>query len=176
MKRSEKEAFVTAFRNRLERAPTLFLTDFTGLDVKSMTELRQSLRDVGAEYLVVKNRLVSRALAEEDSLPDLGEALLGPTGVVFGYEGAVEPAKALAEFAKQHDDRPVFKVGVLENELLAAEEIIRLAKLPSRDQLFAELAGALEAPIAALAAALGAKIQEAAGLLEALMRAREQDA
>jgi len=176
MKRSEKEAFVTAFQDRLGRAPTLFLTDFTGLDVKSMTRLRQRLRDVGAEYLVVKNRLVLRALAEEDRLPDLGEALLGPTGVVFGYEGPVEPAKAVADFAKEHGDRPVFKVGVLDNELLEAAEIIRLAKLPSRDQLLAELVWAFEAPVAALAAALGAKIQEAAGLLEALKIAREQDA
>jgi large subunit ribosomal protein L10 len=176
MKRSEKEVFVTAFRDRLERAPALFLTDFTGLDVKSMTELRQNLREVGAEYLVVKNRLVRRAIADEDSLPDLGEALLGPTGVVFGYEGAVEPAKAIADFAKEHNDRPVFKLGVLENELLEAAEIVRLAKLPSRDQLLAQLAGAFEAPLAALAAALGAKIQEAAGLLEALKQAREQDA
>jgi len=176
MKRADKETFVTALRERLDRSPTLFLTDFTGLDVKSMTKLRDNLRAVGAEYLVVKNRLARRALEDQESLPDLGDALLGPTGIVFGYEDAVEPAKTLAEFAKQHDDRPVFKVGVLENELLAPSEITRLAKLPSRDQLLAELAGAFEAPMAMLAAALGAKIQEVAGLLEALRIDREQDA
>jgi large subunit ribosomal protein L10 len=176
MKQADKETFVTALRERLDRSPTLFLTDFTGLDVKSMTVLRDNLRTVGAEYLVVKNRLARRALEDQASLPDLGEALVGPTGIVFGYEDAVEPAKTLAEFAKQHDDRPVFKVGVLENQLLAPSEITRLAKLPSRDQLLAELAGALEAPLAALAAALGAKIQEVAGLLEALRVEREQDA
>lgn len=176
MKRSEKETFVTAFRDRLGRAPAVFLTDFTGLDVKSITQLRRNLRGVGAEYVVVKNRLARRAVAEEDGFPDLGDALLGPTGVVFGYEDAVGPAKAVAEFAKDHEDRPVFKLGVLDNEILAPAQIGRLAKLPSREQLLAELAGALEAPLAMFAAALGAKLQETAGLLEALRREKEQDA
>ncbi|MDX1746597.1 MAG: 50S ribosomal protein L10, partial [Halobacteriales archaeon] len=114
MKRSAKEAFVTDFRERLERAPVMYLTDFTGLDVKSMTVLRQKLKENGAEYLVAKNRLVGLALADTD-MPDLSSALMGPTGIVFGYEDAVGPAKALTEFAKEHDDRPVFKLGVLEN-------------------------------------------------------------
>ncbi len=172
MKRADKETFVAEFRERLSRSPVIYLTDFSGLDVKSMTTLRQSLRASGAEYVVVKNRLVQLAL-QEIELPDLSDSLTGPTGIVFGYEGAVEPAKALAEFAKEHDDRPVFKVGVLENERLAPAQINRLATLPSKDQLLAELAGAMQAPLAALAGALEAKVQEMAGLLEALKQERE---
>ncbi|HZD06490.1 MAG TPA: 50S ribosomal protein L10 [Longimicrobiales bacterium] len=173
MKRFEKETFVADFRERLGRAPVVYLTDFTGLDVKSMTRLRQDLKTVGAEYLVVKNRLVRRALAEEDGFPDLGDVLTGPTGVVFGYEGVVEPAKALADFARDHDDRPVFKLGVLDNEILEVAQVQRLATLPPREQLLAELVGALQAPMAALAMALGAKLQEMAGLLDALKQDRE---
>lgn len=172
MKRSDKQAFVADFRERAGKAPVMYLTDFTGLDVKSITELRQSLRSVGAEYLVVKNRLVLRALEESD-LPDISGALSGPTGVVFGYEGAVEPAKTLSEFAKEHEDRPVFKLGVLDNEILEPSQIERLAKLPPREQLMAELAGAMQAPMAALAMALEAKLQETVGLLEALRAERE---
>jgi ribosomal protein L10 len=175
MKRSEKETFVGGINERLDKAPVLYLTDFTGLDVKSMTKLRQLLRKNGAEYLVAKNRLVMRAL-QGRQLPDLSKALKGPTGVVFGYGSPVEPAKVLADFAKEHGDRPVFKLGVLENQILDAAGVARLAKLPPKDQIMAELAGALQAPLAALAGVLGAKLQEALGLLEALKTEREGSA
>jgi large subunit ribosomal protein L10 len=171
MKRTDKETFVEAIKERLGRAPALYLTDFSGLDVKSMTKLRQQLRRSGAEYLVAKNRLVLRALEGRD-LPDLSQALKGPTGVVFGYEGPVEPAKALSDFAKEHGDRPVFKIGVLENQILDVTAIQRLAKLPPKDQIMAQLAGALQAPLAELAGVLSAKLQEALGLLEALKAER----
>lgn len=171
MKRADKEAFVADFRDRMEGATAIYLTDFTGLDVKAMTTLRRELRKAGGEYIVVKNRLVKRALAELD-VPDFSEHLLGPTGVVFGRTDVVEAAKAVADFAKQHGDRPVFKVGIVEDGLLDAEEIGRLAQLPPREQLLAELAGAMAGPMAALASALGAKLQEAVGLLEALQQER----
>ena len=148
MNRTEKQAFVDEFREKVRTAPVLYLTDFSGLDVKSITLLRRRLEDSGAEYLVVKNRLVKLAVADLD-LPDISEALLGPTGVVLGYEGVVEPAKGVSDFAKEHDDKPVFKLGVLDNRVVSAAEIERLAQLPPRDQLLAQLAGALEAPMAA---------------------------
>lgn len=173
MKRNDKETFVAEFRERLDRAPVLYLTDFTGLDVKSMTVLRQKLRDSGAEYLVSKNRLVLRALSETE-MPDLSSALTGPTGVIFCYEDAVGPAKALTEFAKEHDDRPVFKLGVLENKVLEPAQIDRLAKLPPKEVLLSQLVSAMQAPMAALAGALQGKLQETAGLLDAL-RTKKQD-
>jgi large subunit ribosomal protein L10 len=116
--------------------------------------------------------LVRLALQDLD-IPDISEWLSGPTGVIIGLSGPVEAAKAVADFAKSHDDRPVFKVGVLENSLLDASQIERLARLPSRETLLAMLAGALEAPMAALAGALEAKLQEMSGLLEALREKKE---
>lgn len=172
MKRSDKEAFVESFRDKVERAPVMYLTNFTGLDVKAMTDLRARLRASGAEYLVVKNRLMRLALEEID-LPDIDETLVGPTGVVLGYDGVVEPAKALADFAKEHDEKPEFKVGVLDGKLLDSSAIMRLAKLPPKEMLLAELAGAMEAPLQALAGALQAKLQETSGLLDALRAQKE---
>lgn len=176
MKRSDKETFVAEFGERLGRTPVFYLTDFTGIDVKSMTVLRDRLHESGAEYVVVKNRLMLRALeAVEDELPDLSEHLIGPTAVVLIDDGPVEPAKALTEFAKDHGDRPVFKVGVLDRKIVEAEQFVRLAKLPTREELLAQLAGALEAPMAALAGALEAKLQETAGLLDALREKKSQE-
>lgn len=173
MNRAEKASFVEDLRDRLNRAPVVYLTDFTGLDVKSITKLRRSLKDSGAEYLVVKNRLAKLAFAETE-LPDVSSELVGPTGVILGYDDVVAPAKALMDFAKEHDKKPVFKLGILENEILQPEQINRIANLPSRDQLYAMLAGALEAPMAMLATALEAKVQEMAGLLDALKEERGQ--
>ena len=172
MDRTKKETFVTDLRERINRAPVLYLTDFTGLNVKDMTELRSSLRKSGAEYMVVKNRLAKRVFAESEELPDISESLVGPTGFVFGYEDAAAAAKALSDFAKEHDKKPAFKLGVMENKVLQPEQVEKIAKLPPREVLLAQLAGAFEAPMAALAGALEAKLQETAGLLDALKEER----
>ena len=173
MDRTTKESFVSDLRDRIKKAPVIYLTDYTGLDVKAMTALRRSIRATGAEYLVVKNRLAKRAFAETE-LPDVTESLQGPTGVILGYEDAVAPAKALSDFAKEHDKKPAFKLGIMDNKILQPEQVDAIAKLPSRDVLYAMLAGALEAPMAALASVLEAKIQETAGLIDALREEREK--
>ena len=169
MKRTEKEAFVADFQERLKGAPVFYLTDFSGLNVQAMTRLRRRLKASGADYIVVKNRLALRALEVLDfEVPGLEEHLHGPTGLVLGTGEAVDAAKVLSEFAKENQDRPVFKVGVVEQKVVAAAQFDRLAKLPPRTQLLAELAGAFQAPMAALAAMLSAKLQETVGLVEAL--------
>lgn len=174
MQRTDKESFVAALRERINRAPVMYLTDFTGLNVKAMSQLRRSLKSSGAEYVVVKNRLAMRAFAETEDFPDISGSLEGPTGLVFGYEDVVTPAKTVSDFAKDHDQRPVFKLGVMDRQILQPEQIDRLAKLPPREQLLAELAGVLEAPMVAMATVLEAKLQEMAGLLDALRAEREQ--
>ena len=167
MDRVAKETFVTELRDRLNKAPVVYLTDFTGLDVKEMTGLRRSLKESGAEYLVVKNRLAKLAFAETE-LPDITANLEGPTGMVFGYDGPVAPAKALSEFAKLHNKKPTFKLGIMDAKILDIAQIDRIAKLPSHEALLAQLAGVMEAPLVELASVLGAKLQEMAGLLGAL--------
>jgi len=174
MERSEKETLIAELRERIDRSPTLYLTDFTGLNVKSMTQLRRSLKKSGAEYVVVKNRLARRAFQETSGMPEVAGSFEGATGLVFGYEDAVATAKALSDFAKDHDQRPAVKIGIMDRKVLDAAQVARLASLPPRDQLLAELAGLLQAPMANLAAALEAKVQEMAGLLDALRAEREQ--
>ena len=174
MDRAQKELFLEDLRERIDRAPVLYLTDFTGLDVKAMTQLRRSLKTSGAEYLVVKNRLAKRVFTESEDLPDITEILEGPTGLVLGYEDAVTVAKALSDFAKEHEDRPSFKLGIMDRQILEPEQIRRLAELPPREQLMAQLVGAFEAPLSALATALEGKISEMVGLLDALRVEREK--
>ncbi len=168
----EKQAVVDGLASKLKGAEAFYLTDFTGLNVKNATELRARLRNAGVEYLVVKNTLVKRALTQLE-LPDVAEFFVGPTAVAFTAD-PVAAAKVLDEFARAHDNRPAFKAGVVEHRAVTPEEIGRLAKLPPREQLLAQLAGALQAPLAQMLFVLQGKLSEFSGLLEALRAEREQ--
>jgi large subunit ribosomal protein L10 len=172
MKVQEKQAIVEQLSEKLLGANAFYLTDFTGLNVKSITDLRRRLRQAGIEYLVVKNTLAERALEGSD-LPDIAEFFRGPTALVIGREDPVTPAKVLADFAKEHDNKPTVKAGVVERKAITAEQVDALAKLPPREVLLAQLAGVLEAPMAQLAWMMQAKLYEMAGLLDALRSSRE---
>jgi large subunit ribosomal protein L10 len=173
MKVQQKEQVVEELTTKLRGASAFYLTDFTGLNVKRITDLRARLRRQGVEYLVVKNTLAQRALGGLD-LPDVGEFFTGPTGLVIGGDDPVAAAKVLEEFAREHDNRPAMKAGVVDGRAVSAEEIGRLAKLPSRDVLLAQMAGALEAPISQLAFLLQGLLSEFVGLIEALRSERER--
>lgn len=173
MSTHQKQHLVDELVDSLESAQGFYLTDFTGLNVKSMTDLRTRLRNAGVEYVVVKNTLAVRALQGLD-LPDIGEFFTGPTGLVIGREDAVEAARILEEFAKEHDNRPTVKVGIVERRTVSADEIGRIAKLPPREQLLAELAGAMQAPMAQMVFVIQGLMGEFVGLLEALRAERER--
>ncbi len=175
MTREEKQAFVTEMRDRLENSQAIYLADFTGLDVKAMTSLRRELKNANSEFLVVKNRLLRRAMAETD-MPDISTYLTGPTGIVFGDDTVVGAARVVVDFAKENDDKPVFKVGVLDNSVLGPEEIARVSSLPSREELLSLVAGVLGGPMSSLVAVLDGKTQEMAGLIEALREQVESQA
>jgi large subunit ribosomal protein L10 len=172
MKVQEKQQIVSNLAGKLSHASGFYLTDFTGLSVKKITDLRARLRKAGVEYIVVKNTLAERAL-DGLELPDIGEFFKGPTALVIGQEDALAAAKVLADFAREHDNKPTVKAGIVERRAVGPAEVTRLAKLPPREQLLAELAGALQAPMAQLAFLMEAKLQEFAGLLEALRTSRE---
>lgn len=172
MKVQEKQAVVEELSRKLSGAHAFYLTDFTGLNVKSLTDLRRRLREAGLEYLVVKNTLAERAISGDD-FPDIARFFKGPTALVIGQDDPVTPAKVLADFAREHDNKPAVKAGVVERKAVTAEQVAVLSKLPPREQLLAELAGALEAPMAQFASVLQAKMNEMAGLLDALRSSRE---
>ena len=170
--KEKKQATVDELHEKLGSAKSFFLTDFTGLTVKKVTELRRRLRKAGIEYVVVKNTLAERALEGLD-VPDVVEFFRGPTAVAIGTDDPVAPAKVLVDFAKENDNRPALKAAVVERKAYTAHQVERLAKLPSREQLLGELAGVLEAPMAQLLFCLQAKLSETVGLLEALRAQKE---
>ena len=171
--RSRKAAVVEEVRDRIANTEALVLTEYRGLDVPALAELREALRAVGGEYKVYKNTLVRLAVNELNL--DLEEHLVGPTALAFvsekpdGTKGdAAAVAKALNEFAKSNESL-VVKGGLLEGNLLSADQIKALAKLPPREVLLAQIAGALAAPLQQLAGLLNALPQNMAYALKALL-------
>lgn len=170
MRRDEKDVVVTDLQQRLDGASAFYLTDFTGLSVKQITEFRSRLRKQGVEYVVVKNTLAKRAL-EALELSDVADFFAGPTGLVIGRNDAVAAAKVLSDFAREHADRPAVKVGVVDRKPFAPAEVKRLADMPPREVLLAQLAGGLQAPMARLA---GGMNQLMAGFARAVDQLRQQ--
>jgi large subunit ribosomal protein L10 len=170
MKRQDKDAFIDELQQKLEGASAFYLTDFTGLNVKQMTQFRARLRKQGVDYVVVKNTLAQRALTALD-LPDIAGFFTGPTGVVIGREDAVAAAKVLTDFAREFGDRPAVKVGIVERRPVDPAQVKRLADLPPREVLLAQIAGGLQAPMARLA---GGMSQILAGFARAVDGLRQQ--
>ncbi|HET6637554.1 MAG TPA: 50S ribosomal protein L10 [Gemmatimonadota bacterium] len=169
MKRSEKEQLVTELAEKMKGAKALYYTDFTGLNVKHMTELRRRFRRAGVEYVVIKNTLALRAVHEVGLTT---ERLRGPTGVVIGAD-PVTAAKVLSDFARENEQKPGVKGGMLEGKPIDVAQVKQLASLPSRDQMLAELAAGLQSPMAGFVGALNGLLYMFAGALDALRVQRE---
>jgi large subunit ribosomal protein L10 len=169
MKRTEKERLVTELKNKLTGANALYYTDFTGLNVKRMTELRRRLRKANVEYVVIKNTLALRAVNDSGLV---GTRLKGQTGLVIAKD-AVAAAKVLADFAKENDARPAVKGGLLEGKSLDVDQVKKLATMPSRQQMLADLGAGLQSPMAAFVGTLSGVFYMFAGALEGLKQQRE---
>ena len=171
--RSEKVAVVAEVRDRLTRSDAALLTEYRGLDVPAMAELRRSLRTVGGEYKIYKNTLVRLAVREMGL--EIDDLLTGPTAIAFVVESpdgapgdAAAVAKALRDYSRTRGEL-VLKGGVLAGRTLDAEGLRALADLPPRPVLLAQVAGAFAAPLAKLAGLLGALPRNFAYGLQALI-------
>ena len=169
MKRTDKQKIVSDLAEKLKGAQALYYTDFTGLNVKRMTELRRRLRKAGVEYVVIKNTLALRAVNESGLVAD---RLKGPTGLVITSD-PVTAAKLVTDFAKENDQKPAVKGGMFEGRALDVDQVKQLASMPSREQMLADLGAGFQAPMAAFVGALNGLLYMFAGGLEALRQQRE---
>ncbi len=172
MNRTDKGQVVEGLRERLTRTPHLYLTDFTGVSVKKITELRRKLRSAGTEYVVVKNTLAVWAFREAE-VGGLDEVLAGPTALALAQE-PVAAAKILAEFQREFDTFRV-KAGLVDGRPVTPDEVRRLATLPSREELLGQLAGTMQAPLQGFLGAMNGLMLQWIGALEAL-KAQRADA
>jgi large subunit ribosomal protein L10 len=142
LKREEKSAFVTEMNNRLKKAKAAFVVDYQGLDVEAMNRLRSELRKVDAEFQVVKNRLVKLA-SQETETEAIKDQFVGPCALAITYEDMVAPAKVLVNLSKELKNLTI-KVGQISGKSIDSDAIRRLADLPGRDQLIAQVLSAMQ--------------------------------
>lgn len=171
MPRPEKVQAVQDIRERLESAQAVFLTEYRGLSVKEVSELRRALRASGAEYKVVKMTLARRA-ADEAGVTGLEDYLVGPTALAFALRDPVATAKALKEFSKTNETL-VLKAGYLSGQVLTPEEVTKLAEIEPREVLLAKFAGAAKAPLYAAAGMFAALTRNAASVFSQLLDKKE---
>lgn len=149
---SIKKDEVSKLAEQMKTAKLILLTDYRGINVSDVTGLRTELRNINAEYKVIKNNIIKRALVE-NSIEGLDNELKGPTAVIMTNEDYLEPTKVIYNFTKNNKFYKI-KGGVIEGKVMSADEIITLAKLPSKQELLSMLAGGLLANITKFAVAL----------------------
>ena len=159
----QKKAEVKELAEKMQNAKLILLTEYRGINVADDTKLRKDLREANATCSVIKNNITRRALAE-CKLEGLEDKLVGPTAVIMSEEDYLGASKIIYKFSKDNEFYKI-KGGVIEGKVMTAEEIITLAKLPSRETLLSMLAGALLSNISKVAVALNEvkKQKESAG-------------
>jgi large subunit ribosomal protein L10 len=140
---AQKQQIAEDLRDRFSKSAIIVLTDYKGLDVAAMNDLRRKLRAEQIEYQVVKNTLLIRA-SEGNDVALIKDYFKGPSAIALSYDDPVAPAKVLSQFAKDHDKLEI-KVGVMDGQVLDENAIKALAKLPSREVLLGQLLSALNA-------------------------------
>jgi large subunit ribosomal protein L10 len=168
--RPEKKSIAAELDQRISGALYMILADYNGMDMPATTELKGALRDQGASFSVVKNRMLNRALPE-----DASELLKGQTAMIYGDSDVVEVAKIIKKFAAANQ-KPVVKGGFVEGKAVSADDVVALAKLPPKDVLRAQLLGTLQAPCSQLVGVLDQKVASLVYVLSAAKDKKEQEA
>ncbi len=165
MAKADKAAVVTELARRLSGSTAAVLTEYRGLSVAEMTQLRSALRGT-ATYAVVKNTMTTRA-AEQAGITAFDGKLTGPTAIAFVEGDAVEAAKGLRDFAKAHPAL-VIKGGLVDGRPMSPEDLTKLADLESREVLLGKLAGAMNAQLSQAASLFAAPLSQTARVVDAL--------
>lgn len=173
---NQKKAEVKELAEKMQNAKLILLTEYRGINVADDTKLRKDLREANATCTVIKNNITRRALAE-CKLEGLEDKLVGPTAVIMSEEDYLGASKIIYKFSKDNEFYNI-KGGVIEGKVMTTEEIITLAKLPSRETLLSMLAGALLSNISKVAVALNEvkKQKEEAGEVAAEPEKKEEPA
>jgi large subunit ribosomal protein L10 len=165
-RREQKVEQVELLTEKLKKAKVAVLTDYRGLKVSQIQELRGKLRGGDVEYRVIKNTLARRA-AEAAGFPAMKDEIKGPVAIAFGYDDLGVPSRLLNEFVRATRLKVEVVGGLVEGRVFSADQIKQLADLPSREVLIAQLMGTLQSPVAQLVGIMQTPLQQLMGLLNA---------
>ena len=165
-RKEQKAEQVELLTEKLRRAKVAVLTDYRGLTVSQLQELRGKLRTGDVEYRVIKNTLARRA-AEAAGVKALETELEGPVAIAFGYDDLSTPAKLINEFVRTTRLRLDITGGLVEGRVFSPDQVKQLADLPSRESLIAQLLGTLQSPVGQLVGIMQTPLQQLLGVLDA---------
>jgi large subunit ribosomal protein L10 len=171
-RKEQKAEQVELIAEKLKKARVAVLTDYRGLTVTQIQDLRGKLRTGEVEYRVVKNTLARRA-ADAAGVPGLQAELEGPIAIAFGYDDLSLPSRLINEWVRTTRLKLDVKGGLVEGRVFSPDQVRQLAELPSRETLLSQLAGTIQSPIARLAGALQTPLSTLAGALESYQKKLE---
>lgn len=174
MKIENKKQFVAGLKERFKKSKVVILTDYKGLNVEAMTELRAKLREAEIEYQVIKNTML-RLASEGTDVEAIKDNFKGPSAVALSFEDPVAPAKILTNFAKDHDKLEI-KIGVMGGRVLQLDGIKALSCLPSREELLAIVLSAMNAVPTSLVTALSDVTRRMVNVLCAIKDQKQEEA
>lgn len=170
MVKPDKISKVDVLKGHLTESKSVFITDYTGLNVAKLTILRKNLRENSVKYFVEKNTLLKIA-AKETGYDGIVNYLQGQIAVAFAKDDPAIAAKILYNAFKENE-KPVIRAFVLDKQTFPGTEIVRLAELPSREILLAQVIGAVESPLTAVIMSVDAVFQELVGTIDALAKSK----
>lgn len=171
MKKEQKAVTIDQLRDELGKSQAVFVTDYMGLNVEKITRLRKSVKAAGGTYKVVKNTLLERA---SQDLPAhvLENSFAGPTAVAMAFKDPVAIAKILVDFAKENEKLEI-QTGVLGRQVLTADDVQSLARMPGREQLLAQMLGSLNAPATNFVGVMAAMLRQLLYVLSAIEKQKQ---
>ncbi|RMG66830.1 MAG: 50S ribosomal protein L10 [Calditrichaeota bacterium] len=169
----QKEAVVQEMTDKFSRARSIFVADFTGIDVNTIVELRKGFHAENVEYRVVKNTLAHLAL-NKAGIKELDDLLVGVNSYVISYDDPTKPMKILKKFKSILNDKFKIKAAVFEGTFVGPDQVEQLANLPSRDELLAQFVGMLQQPLVHFVNTLRAPLLNFVGAVKALEEQKKQ--
>lgn len=170
--RAKKELSLADMKEKISKSKSMVVADYRGLSMAQLQELRAQLGESG-EFTVTKNTLLAKALNDAGVADATPDTFAGPSAVLFAYDDEVGPLKVLTKFSLTANSLPAIKGGILENNILSAERVTALSKLPGKDQLRAQVVGGLVAPLTGLVGVLNGNMRN---LVYALNQIKEKKA
>lgn len=172
MARPEKEASVKEITETFQNAKSIFVTDYQGLDVEKISEFRRNCREKAVEYKVVKNTL-ARIAAKNAGFEQMADYLQGPSAIAYTFEDPSSPAKVISEFAKENN-KPEIKMSLFEGVFYGPDKVEEIAKLPTKDELLAQMVGTMKSPIQGFVGCLGGLLSNLVRTLDAVREEKEK--
>jgi large subunit ribosomal protein L10 len=173
MNKEQKAESIAEIAALLEKASGLYLADFSGMTVEQANNLRREFHRIGAEYKVVKNTLARRAFDRIGGYDEVSKYLVGPTGIVIGYDDPIAPARTIKKFTET-TQKPSVKACIIEKQIFDGSRLAEVASLPTRLDLMAGIIGAIQSPMAGLAGVVSALARDIVTLVDAIEKKKAE--